>query len=941
MYRWTHVLLLGLVSLPAWAVPCRLLLADQSDWEGVRGFYLDFENDAPDGTPCRLASLNLILGVADGANWRYIFHTPAWQLNHDYSVKAVITPANAELWLDGVPAGQSAGGLALNSGQALAGFVVPDWADGPADYLIIQKNVTAAASSGQTVTIDFSQEAGRPVPLMLLAPGASQSAPWNPSAGDMLTLTASFRIVTQPDPRSVAPFLDRYGQSWYSTFPGKIQSDADLAAAATEETKRLDAWGTPSGYDAYGGIANAGWKDSATGFFHLARHNGVWWLFTPAGNPCFYIGLDTAPALNWDRTPITDREWEFAYLPPKTDPYSAAWGYDSWYTGDGAEDVAFHTVNMIRKYGAQWDTTATDLAVRRMKAWAFTGLGKWSSDAGNLPILPVLSRSDVPSLVNHPDIFDSSIQAQFRYALSGQVTSRKSDPLVVGWSLGNEIDEIVTTDETQQILKLGSGVAAKRALVDQALASLYKNDVARMAAAWGVSASSVSDLYAAVSAAPPAADVESLRQYYATSYYKFIFNTVKQLDPNHLYFGFWIVPGYWENESDWQLIAPYCDAIGYDFYNYTFTSDLVDRLFAETSKPVLLGEFSMPATYHSLRGFGIYGVYSLDDAGSGDFYLQWMRDAARNPYCVGVAWFQYRNEPVTGRGPGRGTALVYGENYAFGMVDVADRPKYDLVERVRAANLDAPLGRLALNGALPAVASAGVANAASFAASAPVAPGSLVSVFGVNLAVRQDHAAWLPLPQILAGASLQIGGVAAPLIFASASQLNAQIPWELAGKDQADLTVSNFAMNGNTVTIKLARVAPGIFSMDGSGTGQGAVVDAITGQVAEPAGGPWHGRPAARGSTVSIYCTGLGPVTNQPASGAPTPESPLARTTDQPQVTIGEAPATVAFSGLAPGEVGLYQVNVEVPGNAPTGSAVPLKLTISGVESNTVTIAVE
>ncbi|HKW96882.1 MAG TPA: hypothetical protein VJN43_04070 [Bryobacteraceae bacterium] len=926
-------------ALPLRSAPCRLFLADQSSWFGVLGFYIDFENDAADGTPCRLADMKLFLGVADGSNWRALVAQPAWQINHLYTMKAVITSASAEMWLDGISAGNSPGAFSGYDQHGLDTNVVQGWANGPSEYVIQQESLVAAASDGSGASVDFTQGPPRSMPLTLLAPGSSKTFSWYPAPGSTLTVTATFRIVTPPDPRSFAPYLDRYGQSRYSIFPGKVQSDADLVAAAAEETRRLDDWGFPGGYDAFGGITKAGWSDHPTGFFHLARHDGMWWLITPSGNPTFYIGLDTAPALNWDRTPVTDRQWEFEYLPPTTAPYSAAWGYDSWYTGDGAADVAFHTVNMIRKYGANWDTTATDLTVRRLKAWGFTALGKWSSDAGNLPILPVLSRSDVPSLVNHPDIFDARVQAQFRSSLAGQISPRTNDPLVVGWSLGNEIDETVSADEIRQVLRSPAGVAAKQALVNEALASTYSNNVQTMAAAWGVSSSSVGDLYASTPA-PPDSDIEMLRQFYESSYYKFIYNTVKQIDPNHLYLGFWISPGYWQNDADWRLISANCDAIGYDFYSYTFSNSQLSRLFQETDKPVLLGEFSLPADYGTLRGFGTYGVHADDDAGSGDFYRQWLFEAATNAQCLGVAWFQYRNEPVTGRGPGRGPDLIYGENYAFGMVDVTDRPKYDLVERVRSANLDAPLGRLAIGATPPAVATGGVLNSASYALNAPVAPGSLVAVFGTGLALRTDSAAWLPLPLALAGASLEMGGVPAPLSFASATQVNVQVPWELEGKAETGLHVSRYGVDGSTVTLQLAGVSPGIYSMDGTGRGQGAIVHS-DGMLSAADGGKWGGRPAATGETVSIYCTGLGLVTNQPATGAPAPSDPLSRTIAQPAVTIGSATALVTFSGLAPGLVGVYQINVQVPAGIQPGPAVPVNLTISGVPSNTVTMSVE
>ena len=85
---------------------------------------------------------------------------------------------------------------------------------------------------------------------------------------------------------------------------------------------------------------------------------------------------------------------------------------------------------------------------------------------------------------------------------------------------------------------------------------------------------------------------------------------------------------------------------------------------------------------------------------------------------------------------------------------------------------------------------------------------------------------------------------------------------------------------------------------------------------------------------------GLGAVTNQPADGAASPSSPLARTSATPQVTIGGVPATVTFSGLAPDFVGEYQVNALVPATVAAGNAVPVAITIGGAASNTVTIVV-
>jgi len=100
--------------------------------------------------------------------------------------------------------------------------------------------------------------------------------------------------------------------------------------------------------------------------------------------------------------------------------------------------------------------------------------------------------------------------------------------------------------------------------------------------------------------------------------------------------------------------------------------------------------------------------------------------------------------------------------------------------------------------------------------------------------------------------------------------------------------------------------------------------------------------PAVAGTTVLlIYCTGLGAVTNQPATGSAALSSLLSKTMTTPTVTIGGASADVQFSGLAPGFVGLYQVNAAVPAAAAKGNAVPVLLSIGGVISNTATIAVQ
>ena len=235
---------------------------------------------------------------------------------------------------------------------------------------------------------------------------------------------------------------------------------------------------------------------------------------------------------------------------------------------------------------------------------------------------------------------------------------------------------------------------------------------------------------------------------------------------------------------------------------------------------------------------------------------------------------------------------------------------------------------------LPVIDLIGAVNAASYVA--PVAPGSISAVFGTNLAIGQaSSTASAPLPTTLAQSSFAIGGRAAPLFFATILQVNMQIPWELAGQTQVPLIATVNGADSNATFVVIAPFAPGIFSVDASGAGQGAILIAGTAQLAAPT------NAVSRGGYISIFCTGLGPVGNQPPTGIAAGSSPLSMTLTTPIVTIGGVGAVVTYSGLAPTLVGVYQVNAAVPAGVSPGNAVPVVLNIGNVASNTVTIAVQ
>lgn len=181
------------------------------------------------------------------------------------------------------------------------------------------------------------------------------------------------------------------------------------------------------------------------------------------------------------------------------------------------------------------------------------------------------------------------------------------------------------------------------------------------------------------------------------------------------------------------------------------------------------------------------------------------------------------------------------------------------------------------------------------------------------------------------------------MFFAGNGQLNIQIPWELKGQSQATLTTTIGGITYKAITINLAPYAPGIYTMNGGVNGQGAIVSATTGQIVAPAGSiaGLQTTPATKGDFLTIYCTGLGTVTIQPPSGDTAPLSQLSYTQAKVTSIIGGVSAPVTFAGLTPGDVGLYQVNVQLPDGVPIGAAIPLAISVGGVSSNQVTIAVQ
>ena len=247
---------------------------------------------------------------------------------------------------------------------------------------------------------------------------------------------------------------------------------------------------------------------------------------------------------------------------------------------------------------------------------------------------------------------------------------------------------------------------------------------------------------------------------------------------------------------------------------------------------------------------------------------------------------------------------------------------------------------LTVGAAAPAVVVSAVVNAASWTGSA-VAPGELVVIGGTMLGPSAGVSGTVDpstgkMVSQLAGTTVLFDGIAAPLLYSSATQVNAIVPYETAGCTQTVLQVRYQGVLSSGTTLPCASAAPGVFTFNASGSGPAAAANQD---------GTFNGpsSPAAKGSYVTLYFTGGGQTNPAGITGSITGTSTLKWLTQGASVTVGDVAATVTFDGAAPTFVdGVLQLNIQLSGSTPSGNALPVVIKVgSAFSPATATLAVQ
>lgn len=467
------------------------------------------------------------------------------------------------------------------------------------------------------------------------------------------------------------PFVNRFGQYIHADWPGKVKDETDLRGRADVERKELASRGNLPGRDRFGGWAD-GPKLGATGWFRTEKVDGKWWMVTPAGSLFLSFGVDCVGT--WEQTFVEKRQDWFEWLPGDDDPLKEFYGQ-----GNGAHSMAdsiggkgrtfsFYRANLFRKYGQTWPEQWRMSVGPRLKSWGFNTIANWSQDdaakASEMPYTASTGLQKVPTIegargywAKMMDVYDPAFAAEATRAIAAMTASHASNPLCFGYFVDNEL---AWEGVNEGVLASKPGQPARTALVEQLLQKYATIEL--LNSAWGTACASWDSL--AAPAKPGAAyqsDMSAYLYHFALRYFTVLRDEIRRCAPNHLYLGcrFAMAP-----DEAVRACAETADIVSFNLYYREIPAGKWTGPNG-FDRPAIVGEFHFGALDRGMFHPGLVRAQSQEDRAR--CLSHYLESVADHPLFVGCHWFQYVDEPITGR-------WYDGENYNIGLVDITDTP---------------------------------------------------------------------------------------------------------------------------------------------------------------------------------------------------------------------------------------------------------------------------
>ena len=533
---------------------------------------------------------------------------------------------------------------------------------------------------------------------------------WHPAVPRPLTV-GPLRVEppSEADKTAYDGIVDGFGQYRPGSWPEKVSSVEMLRKRGEEEARQLAQWRAEAPKrDRFGGLEGS-LAFRATGFFRTERRDGRWWLVTPEGNPFFSIGMDTvAPG---GATYIEGRGFMFRDLPAVDGELAGHWSEQDDRRGllvqrgrafDHGHAFDFFTANLERKFGADWRARWREESATRLEAWGFNTIGNWSDPdlwaMHRLPYTVPLSPEGKYAKISSGEDWWGPMADPFdpRFAEAADKMARnaaarfRGDPYLLGYFVDNELPwgrESPGNPGARYGLAINALAAGPESPAKSAFAAYLietYREPERLAQAWGVSLASWEALRDAGFALPPEAlgnpaviaDLAAFSRRFADAYFRTVAEALHRHDPDHLYLGSRFD---WQTSEAVEACARWCDVVSFNRYVRSIADDPDEwARFHRLGKPALIGEFHFGSVDRGVFWDGLVGVGRESERGPA--YARYLRSVADNPDFVGAHWFQYSDQPLTGR-------TLDGESAHVGFVTVADLTYQDFAVAARKANL--------------------------------------------------------------------------------------------------------------------------------------------------------------------------------------------------------------------------------------------------------------